>query len=42
MPDDERERWLRHLDAGRRAPNMKAAYFVAGATNDFFYWPRAG
>jgi dienelactone hydrolase len=41
MPQDERDRWLRHLDAGRRAPGMKAAFFIAGATNDFFYWPRA-
>ncbi len=41
MPDAERERWLRHLDAGRRVPGMKAAFFIAGATNDFFYWPRA-
>lgn len=41
MPADERERWLRDLDAGRRAPGIKAAFFVAGATNDFFYWPRA-
>jgi dienelactone hydrolase len=41
MPEDERERWLQHLDAGRRARGMKAAFFIAGATNDFFYWPRA-
>jgi dienelactone hydrolase len=41
MPADERERWLRDLDAGRRAPAIKAAFFLAGATNDFFYWPRA-
>ena len=41
MPEDERQRWLRHLDAGRRAPDIKAAFFIAGATNDFFYWPRA-
>jgi dienelactone hydrolase len=41
MAEDDRERWLQCLDAGRRAPGMKAAYFIAGATNDFFYWPRA-
>ncbi|MEI8293216.1 MAG: acetylxylan esterase [bacterium] len=41
MPADERERWLRDLDAGRRAPGIKAAYFIAGAANDFFYWPSA-
>jgi len=41
MPMAERERWLRDLDAGRRAPGIKAAFFLAGAANDFFYWPRA-
>lgn len=38
---EERERWLQCLDAGRRAPNMKAAYFLAAASNDFFGWPRS-
>ena len=33
---EERDRWLLHLDAGRRVPNMKAAYFLAAASNDFF------
>ncbi len=41
MPEDERALWFRHLDAGRRAGAMKAAYFVAAATNDFFFWPPA-
>ncbi len=42
MTDDaERARWLRDLDAGRRAPGIKAAFFTAGAANDFFYYPRA-
>ena len=41
MPPEERERWLLHLDPGRRAPGIKAAFFIAGAANDFFYWPRA-
>ena len=39
--DEERTRWLRDLDPGRRAPGMKAAFFLAGATNDFFYFPLA-
>ena len=39
--DEERQRWLLHLDAGRRAPGIKAAFFTAGAANDFFYYPRA-
>ena len=37
----ERVRWLQCLDAGRRAPNMKAAYFLAAASNDFFGWPQS-
>jgi dienelactone hydrolase len=41
MPEEERLRWLRDLDAGRRAPGIKAAFFLAGAANDFFFWPRA-
>ncbi len=41
MTDEERERWLRDLDPGRRAPNMKAAFFLAAAANDFFGWPEA-
>ncbi len=41
MTAEERARWLRDLDPGRRAPNMKAAFFLAGAANDFFGWPEA-
>jgi len=41
MPEIEREQWLKYLDAGRRASNIKAAFFIAGAANDFFYWPKA-
>lgn len=41
MTPEERVRWLRDLDPGRRAPHMKAAFFLAGATNDFFGWPEA-
>ena len=41
MSAEERERWLRDLDPGRRAPNMKAAFFLAAAANDFFGWPDA-
>lgn len=41
MPEEERERWLKQLDAGRRAPTMKAAYFLAAAVNDFFGYASA-
>jgi len=41
MSAEQRDRWLRDLDAGRRAPGIKAAFFISGAANDFFYWPRA-
>jgi dienelactone hydrolase len=36
MSETERNRWFQQLDAGRRASGMKAAYFLAAATNDFF------
>jgi len=41
MPAAEREQWLQYLDAGRRANNIKASFFIAGATNDFFFYPNA-
>ncbi|NDP21065.1 MAG: hypothetical protein GZ091_08295 [Paludibacter sp.] len=41
MSETERKQWLKYLDAGRRANNIKAAFFIAGAANDFFYWPKA-
>lgn len=41
MPEPERLIWLKWLDAGRRASGIKAAFFIAGATNDFFFWPPA-
>lgn len=41
MPEPERAVWLIYLDAGRRAPNIKAAFFIAGAANDFFFRPLA-
>lgn len=39
--EQHRETWLEHLDSGRRAHNMKAAYFTTPATNDWFFWPPA-
>jgi dienelactone hydrolase len=41
LQPEERQRWLECLDAGRRMPNMKAAYFLAAASNDFFGWPQS-
>ena len=41
LPAEEKARWLAQLDAGRRAPQMKAAYFLAAASDDFFGWIRA-
>ncbi|MEI6422197.1 MAG: alpha/beta fold hydrolase, partial [Lentisphaerota bacterium] len=41
MPDDEREAWLRHFDAGRRAADIRAPYFIAAAASDRFFWPPA-
>lgn len=33
--------WLDNLDAGRRAHNLTAAYFVPSPANDWFFWPSA-
>jgi dienelactone hydrolase len=33
--------WLTYLDAGRRAPNLKAAYFNESPSNDTYFWPEA-
>ncbi|MDB5047811.1 MAG: hypothetical protein JWO30_882 [Fibrobacteres bacterium] len=37
----DRDVWLANLDAGRRAPDIKAAYFLEGETNDTYFWPEA-
>jgi dienelactone hydrolase len=39
MPDVERRNWLTYLDAGRRVGGIKAAYFIAAATDDIFFFP---
>lgn len=41
MPEAERDAWLKYLDAGRRAKNVSAPYFLASATNDIFFYPPA-
>ena len=41
LPADVRATWLEFLDAGRRAPHIKAAYFIDAPTNDVFFWPVA-
>lgn len=41
MPEADRNVWLTYLDAGRRASNMKAAYFIECETNDTYFWPEA-
>ena len=38
---EARATWLEFFDAGRRAPNIKAAYFIDAPTNDKFFWPVA-
>ncbi|MDB5104430.1 MAG: hypothetical protein JWP91_2119 [Fibrobacteres bacterium] len=37
----DRDVWLANLDAGRRAPDIKAAFFLEGETNDTYFWPEA-
>ena len=41
LPDSVRTAWLTWFDAGRRAPKIKAAYFLEAASNDNFFWPEA-
>ena len=41
LPEDEREAWLHHFDAGRRASGIQAPYFIAAAASDHFFWPPA-
>lgn len=41
MPEGERAVWLKYLDAGRRAKNIKAPFFIAAATNDNWFYPPA-
>jgi dienelactone hydrolase len=41
LTPDERDHWLRWLDAGRRARNIRATYFAAAAANDHFFRPPA-
>jgi dienelactone hydrolase len=41
MSTATRTTWLTYLDAGRRAPNSKAPYFLEAASNDTYFWPEA-
>ncbi len=41
MPAAQRKTWLTYLDAGRRAKYISAPFFIAGATNDHWFYPPA-
>lgn len=41
MPLDQRANWLTELDAGRRAPGIRAPFFFAAAANDSYFHPPA-
>ena len=41
LPEIEAARWLKDLDAGRRAQGITGNYFVAASTNHEYYWPPA-
>ncbi len=41
MPGTSGDVWLNYLDAGRRAPGIRADYFIDGASDDRFFWPPA-
>jgi len=41
LTPERRDIWLENLDAGRRAANLTASYFVPSPANDWFFWPSA-
>jgi cephalosporin-C deacetylase-like acetyl esterase len=41
MPSHYKSDWLTYLDAGRRAKDITAPYFIEQATNDTYFWPEA-
>ena len=41
LPDTVRTAWLTYFDAGRRAPQIKANYFIEAAVNDTYFWPES-
>ena len=41
LSETDRNTWLTYLDAGRRAPNITAPYFLEAASNDTYFWPEA-
>ncbi|ANI89967.1 hypothetical protein A9P82_12130 [Arachidicoccus ginsenosidimutans] len=41
LSPDIRRKWLRYFDAGRRAGNIKAPYFLEATSNDTYFWPEA-
>ena len=41
LTPERRAIWLEHLDAGRRAHGLTAAYFVPSPANDWHFWPSA-
>ena len=41
MPKADRETWLKYMDAGRRANNITAPFFIAAASNDNWFYPPA-
>jgi len=41
MSEEKLEYWIENLDAGRRAKNITAPYFIAAATNDDYFHPPA-
>jgi len=41
LPEEVKKQWLTYFDAGRRAPHIKANYFIEAASNDTYFWPDA-
>jgi dienelactone hydrolase len=41
LPDSVTTPWLKYFDAGRRAPGIKAPYFLEATSNDTYFWPES-
>lgn len=41
LPEAVKDKWLTWFDAGRRAKNIRANYFIEAASNDTYFWPDA-
>lgn len=41
VSEEDKNAWLKYLDAGRRAAGIKSRFFIDAAANDTYFWPTA-